>query len=155
MTDFYNKILEWYKDGGGCGFSIACHTSTEFDNYKKDILTYLENHCGADIEATFSMDKMKLSRISKEYGSIDITKRQPDPKVAKDSMSPSRRMEELRERRDVIRGRRAQMGIIDDYREPFTEEELNTVIAPLNVPPLTEDQINHLVEATNNARLYH
>lgn len=155
MTDFYNKILEWYKDGGGCGFSIACHTSTEFDNYKKDILTYLENHCGADVEAMFSMDRMKLSRIGKEYGSIDITKRQPDPKVAKDSMSPSRRMEELRERRDVIRGRRAQMGIIDDYREPFTEEELNTVIAPLNVPPLTEDQINHLVEATNNARLYH
>lgn len=155
MTDFYKKILEWYKDGGGCGFSIACHTSTEFDNYKKDILTYLENHCGADVEATFSMDKMKLSRIGKEYGSIDITKRQPDPKVSKDSMSPSRRMEELRERRDVIRGRRAQMGIIDDYREPFTEEELNTVIAPLNVPPLTEDQINHLVEATNNARLYH
>ena len=52
MTDFYKKILEWYEDGGGCGFSIACHTSTEFDNYKKDILTYLENHCGADIEAT-------------------------------------------------------------------------------------------------------
>lgn len=155
MTDFYNKVLEWYKDGGGCGFSIACQTSTEFDNYKKDILTYLGNYCGADIEATFLMDKMKLSRIGKEYGSIDITKRQPDPKVAKDSMSPSRRMEELRERRDVIRGRRAQMGIIDDYREPFTEEELNTVIAPLNIPPLTEDQINHLVKATNNARLCH
>lgn len=155
MTDFYNKILEWYKDGGGCGFSIACHTSTEFDNYKKDILTYLENHCGADVEATLSMDKMKLSRIGKEYGSIDITKRQPDPKVAKDSMSPSRRMEMVREQRDIARGRRAQMGIIDDYREPFTEEELNIVIAPLNVPPLTEDQINHLVEATNNARLYH
>lgn len=155
MTDFYKKILKWYKDGGGCGFSIACHTSTEFDNYKKDILTYLENHCGADVEATFSMDKMKLSRIGKEYGSIDITKRQPDPKVAKDSMSPSRRMEMVRERRDAVRGRRAQMGIIDDYREPFTEEELNIVIAPLNVPPLTEDQVNHLVEATNNARLYH
>lgn len=70
-------------------------------------------------------------------------------------MSPSRRMEMVREQRDIARGRRAQMGIIDDYREPFTEEELNTVIAPLNVPPLTEDQINHLVEATNNARLYH
>jgi hypothetical protein len=75
MTDFYNKILEWYKDGGGCGFSIACHTSTEFDNYKKDILIYLENHCGADVEATFSMDKIKLNRIGKEYGSIDILKR--------------------------------------------------------------------------------
>ena len=155
MTDFYNKILEWYKDGGGCGFSIACHTSTEFDNYKKDILTYLENHCGADVEATFSMDKMKLSRIGKEYGSIDITKRQPDPKITKDSMSPSRRMEMLRERRDAIRGRRAQMGIIDDYRE-HSADDINEVILPLlNVPPLTEDQVNHLVEATNNARLYH
>ena len=155
MTDFYNKILEWYKDGGGCGFSIACHTSTEFDNYKKDILTYLENHCGADVEATFSMDKMKLSRIGKEYGSIDITKRQLDPKVKTDSMSPSRRMEALRERRDVIRGRRAQMGIIDDYRE-HSADDINEVILPLlNVPPLSEDQINHLVEATNNARLYH
>lgn len=155
MTDFYNKIVEWYKDGGGCGYSIACHTSTEFDNYKKDILTYLKNHCGADIEAMLSMDKMKLSRIGKEYGSIDITKRQPDPKVAKDSMSPSRRMEMVREQRDIARGRRAQMGIIDDYVPPLTEEELNIVIAPFNVPPLTEDQVNHLVEATNNARLYH
>ena len=155
MTDFYNKIVEWYKDGGGCGFSIACHTSTEFDNYKKDILTYLENHCGVDIEATFLMDKMKLNRIGKEYGSIDIVKRQPDPKVAKDSMSPSRRMEMLRERRDVIRGRRAQMGIIDDYHE-HSADDINEVILPLlNVPPLTEDQVNHLVEATNNARLYH
>lgn len=155
MTDFYKKILEWYKDGGGCGFSIACHTSTEFDNYKKDILTYLENHCGADVEATFSMDKMKLSRIGKEYGSIDITKRQPDPKVKTDSMSPSRRMETLREQRDVIRGRRAQMGLIDDYREHLADD-INEVILPLlNVPPLSEDQINHLVEATNNARLYH
>lgn len=155
MTDFYNKILEWYKDGGGCGFSIACHTSTEFDNYKKDILTYLENHCGADVEATFSMDKIKLSRIGKEYGSIDITKRQPDPKITKDSMSPSRRMEMLHERIDAIRGRRAQMGIIDDYRE-HSADDINEVILPLlNVPPLTEDQVNHLVEATNNARLYH
>lgn len=155
MTDFYKKILEWYEDGGGCGFSIACHTSTEFDNYKKDILTYLENHCGADIEATFSMDEMKLSRIGKEYGSIDITKRQPDPKVKRDSMSPSRRMEMLREQRDVIRGRRAQMGIIDDYRE-HSADDINNVILPLlNVPPLNENQVNHLVEAVNNARLYH
>ena len=155
MTDFYKKILEWYEDGGGCGFSIACQTSTEFDNYKKDILTYLENHCGADIEATFSMDEMKLSRIGKEYGSIDITKRQPDPKVKRDSMSPSRRMEMLREQRDVIRGRRAQMGIIDDYRE-HSADDINNVILPLlNVPPLNENQVNHLVEAVNNARLYH
>lgn len=155
MTDFYNKIVEWYKDGGGCGYSIACHTSTEFDNYKKDILTYLENHCGADIEATISMDKMKLSRIGKEYGSIDIVKRQPDTEISRDSMSPSRRMETLRERRDVIRGRRAQMGIIDDYHE-HSADDINNVILPLlNVPPLTEDQVNHLVEATNNARLYH
>ena len=138
MTDFYNKILEWYKDGGGCGFSIACHTSTEFDNYKKDILIYLENHCGADVEATFSMDKIKLNRIGKEYGSIDILKRQPDSKVNK----------------DTIRGRRAQMGIIDDYRE-HSADDINNVILPLlNVPPLTEDQINHLVEATNNAHTY-
>lgn len=138
MTDFYNKILEWYKDGGGCGFSIACHTSTEFDNYKKDILIYLENHCGADVEATFSMDKIKLNRIGKEYGSIDILKRQPDPKVNK----------------DTIRGRRAQMGIIDDHRE-YSADDINNVILPLlNVPPLTEDQINHLVEATNNAHTY-
>lgn len=140
MTDFYNKILEWYKDGGGCGFSIACHTSTEFDNYKKDILTYLENHCGADIEATFSMDKMKLSRIGKEYGSIDITKRQPEQKS------------------DPIRGRRltrAECGILDDYHD-HSADDINEVILPLlNVPPLSEDQINHLVEATNNARLYH
>lgn len=155
MTDFYKKILEWYEDGGGCGFSIACHTSTEFDNYKKDILTYLENHCGADVEATFSMDKMKLNRIGKEYGSIDITKRQPDPKVKRDSMSPSRRMEMLREQRDVIRGRRAQMGIIDDYHE-HSADDINNVILPLlNVPPLNENQVNHLVEAVNNARLYH
>ena len=138
MTDFYNKILEWYKDGGGCGFSIACHTSIEFDNYKKDILIYLENHCGADVEATFSMDKIKLNRIGKEYGSIDILKRQPDPKI----------------RRDVIRGRRAQMRIIDDHRE-HSADDINNVILPLlNVPPLTEDQINRLVEATNNARTY-
>ena len=138
MTDFYNKILEWYKDGGGCGFSIACHTSTEFDNYKKDILIYLENHCGADVEATFSMDKIKLNRIGKEYGSIDILKRQPDSKVNK----------------DTIRGRRAQMGIIDDHRE-HSADDINNVILPLlNVPPLTEDQINHLVEATNNAHIY-
>ena len=138
MTDFYNKILKWYKDGGGCGFSIACHTSTEFDNYKKDILIYLENHCGADVEATFSMDKIKLNRIGKEYGSIDILKRQPDPKVNK----------------DTIRGRRAQMGIIDDYHE-HSADDINNVILPLlNVPPLTEDQINRLVEATNNAHTY-
>lgn len=138
MTDFYNKILEWYKGGGGCGFSIACHTSTEFDNYKKDILIYLENHCGADVEATFSMDKIKLNRIGKEYGSIDILKRQPDPKVNK----------------DTIRGRRAQMGIIDDYHE-HSADDINNVILPLlNVPPLTEDQINRLVEATNNAHTY-
>ena len=155
MTDFYNKIIEWYKDGGGCGYSIACHTSTEFDSYKKDILTYLGNHCGADVEAIFSMDKMKLSRIGKEYGSIDIVKRQPDPKINKDSMSPSRRMEMLREQRDVIRGRRAQMGIIDDYHE-HSADNINEVILPLlNVPPLNEDQVIHLVEATNNARLYH
>ncbi len=155
MTDFYKKIVDWYNDGGGCGYGIACQTSTEFDNYKKDILTYLENHCGIDVEATFSMDKIKLYRIGKEYGSIDIVKRQPDPKVKTDSMSSSRRMEMLRERRDIARGRRAQMGIIDDFRDPLTDEEVNNVILPLlNVPPLTEDQVNHLVEATNNARLY-
>lgn len=155
MTDFYKKIVEWYDEGGGCGYIIACQTSTEFDNYKKDILTYLEKHCGADIEATFSMDKMKLSRIGKEYGSIDIVKRQPDTEISRDSMSPSRRMETLREQRDVIRGRRAQMGIIDDYHE-HSADDINEVILPLlNVPPLTEDQVNHLVEATNNARLYH
>ena len=78
MTDFYKKIVEWYDEGGGCGYIIACQTSTEFDNYKKDILTYLENHFGANIEAIFSI-----------------------------------------------------------------------------LPPLTEDQVNHLVEATNNARFYH
>lgn len=100
------------------------------------------------------MDKMKLSRIGKEYGSIDITKRQPDPKVSKDSMSPSRRMEMLRERRDVIRGRRAQMGIIDDYHEPSADDINNVILPLLNVPPLSKDQINHLVEATNNTRLY-
>ena len=155
MTDFYNKIVEWYKDGGGRGYSIACHTSTEFDNYKKDILTYLKNHCGADIEAVFLMDKIKLNRIGKEYGSIDIVKRQPDSKINRDTMSPSRRMEMLREQRDVIRGRRAQMGIIDDYHE-HSADDINNVILPLlNIPPLTEDQVNHLVEATNNVRLYH
>lgn len=154
MTDFYKKILEWYKDGGGCGHSIACHTSKEFDSYKKDILTYLENHCGADVEATFSMDKIKLSRIGKEYGSIDIIKRQPDPKIKTDSMSFSRRMEMAREQRDRVRGRRAQMGIIDDYRE-HSADDINNVILPLlNLPPLTEDQINRLVEATNNAHTY-
>lgn len=74
MTDFYNKIVEWYKDGGDCGYIIACQTSTEFDNYKKDILTYLGNYCGADIEAIFSMDEIKLNRISKKYSSINIVK---------------------------------------------------------------------------------
>lgn len=70
-------------------------------------------------------------------------------------MSPSRRMEMLREQRDVIRGRRAQMGIIDDYRE-HSADDINNVILPLlNVPPLNENQVNHLVEAVNNARLYH
>ena len=55
-------------------------------------------------------------------------------------MSPSRRMEMLRERRDAIRGRRAQIGIIDDFRDPLTDEEVRNVILPLlNVPPLTED----------------
>lgn len=70
-------------------------------------------------------------------------------------MSPSRRMEMLREQRDVIRGRRAQMGIIDDYHE-HSADDINNVILPLlNVPPLNENQVNHLVEAVNNARLYH
>lgn len=47
------------------------------------------------------------------------------------------------------------MGIIDDYHE-HSVDDINEVILPLlNVPPLTEDQVNHLVEATNNARLYH
>ena len=154
MTDFYNKIVKWYNDGGSCGNSIVCQTSTEFDNYKKDILTYLENHCGADVEATFSMNKIKLNRIGKEYGSIDIIKRQPDPMVKTDSMSPSRRMEMLREQRDRVRGRRAQMGIIDDYHEPSVDDINNVILPLLNVPPLTEDQINHLAEATNNAHTY-
>jgi hypothetical protein len=46
------------------------------------------------------------------------------------------------------------MGIIDDHRE-HSADDINNVILPLlNVPPLTEDQINHLVEATNNAHTY-
>ena len=70
-------------------------------------------------------------------------------------MSSSRRMEMLREQRDAIRGRRAQMGIIDDYHE-HSADDINNVILPLlNVPPLREDQINHLVEVVDNARLYH
>ena len=37
-TYFHNALLEWYKDGGGCGFSIACHTSTEFYNIAEILL---------------------------------------------------------------------------------------------------------------------
>lgn len=139
MTDFYNKIVKWYNDGGGYGYSIACQTSTEFDNYKKDILTYLGNYCGADVEATFSMDKIKLNRIGKEYGSIDIVKKQPEQKL------------------DTIRGRRltrAEYGILDEYHD-HSADDINNVILPLlNISPLTENQINHLVEITNNARSY-
>ena len=74
--------------------------------------------------------------------------------VKTDSMSPSRRMEMLREQRDRVRGRRAQMGIIDDYHEPSVDDINNVILPLLNVPPLTEDQINHLAEATNNAHTY-
>lgn len=46
------------------------------------------------------------------------------------------------------------MGIIDDYHEPSADDINNVILPLLNVLPLSEDQINHLVEATNNTRLY-
>ena len=69
-------------------------------------------------------------------------------------MGKTEGMRSAKEKMDRIRGRRADFGILDDYRE-HDPDEINRVILPLlEVPPLTEERITELVDAVNNARTH-
>lgn len=133
----YKDIKDWFE--GTSYIYSTVNTSTEFDEVKNNVLKFLMNHEGSDLEATFTMHKIKLRKeMSGEV--FVIEKNMPEQKS------------------DTIRGRRltrAECRILDDYRDN-SADDINDIILPLlNIPPLTENQINHLVEATNNARLYY
>lgn len=108
----YKDIKKWFE---GTGYAYGTvKTSTEFDEAKNNVLKFLMDHEGSDLEATFTMHKIKLRKeMTGEV--LVIEKDLPEKKS------------------DTIRGRRltrAECGILDDYREP-DPDEINRIILPL------------------------
>lgn len=56
----YKDIKDWFE-GKSYVYSTV-KTSTEFDETKNNVLNFLMNHMGSDIEATFTMHKIKLKK---------------------------------------------------------------------------------------------
>lgn len=139
MSEFYDNLNRWFR--GEIDHIIkGCTTSDEFDECKLDVLKLLENYPGTDLEATFTMNKITVNR---NKGTCII-----------DKITPLPIKESAKEKMDRIRGRRAEFGILDDYRE-HNADDINNIIVPLlEVPPLTEERVTELVNAVNNARTH-
>ena len=114
MSEFYDDLNRWFR-GEVKHIIKGCTTSDEFDTCKLDVLRLLENYPGTDLEATFTMDKIV---VTTKEGKCIIDKVMPRPTN-----------ETAKEKLDRIRGRRAELNMIDDYRE-HSAEEINAVIAP-------------------------
>lgn len=56
----YKDIKDWFE--GTSYVYGTVKTSTEFDETKNNVLNFLMNHMGSDIEATFTMHKIKLKK---------------------------------------------------------------------------------------------
>ena len=115
MSEFYDDLNRWFRKEVK-HIIKGCTTSDEFDACKLDVLRLLENHPGTDLEATFTMDK------------IVVTTR--EGKCIIDKVMPRPVNETAKEKLDRIRGRRAELNVIDDHRE-HSAEEINEIILPL------------------------
>lgn len=108
----YKDIKDWFE--GTSYVYGTVKTSTEFDEVKNTVLKFLMNHEGSDLEATFTMNNIKLKK--EMTGEVFVIEKDlPEQKS------------------DTIRGRRltrAECGILDDYREP-DPDEINRIILPL------------------------
>ena len=108
----YNEIKKWFE--GESYFLMTVDTSDEFNEARDLVLKFLMDHEGTDLEATFTMHEIELKK-----------------EMDKRSFTIKKNM--LLKKDDVIRGKRADFGLLDDYREPDTEE-LNRVILSLLNP---------------------
>lgn len=108
----YKDIKDWLE--GTSYVYGTVNTSTEFDEVKNTVLKFLMNHEGSDLEATFTMHKIKLKKeMSGEV--FVIEKNMPEQKS------------------DTIRGHRltrAECGILDDYHDN-SADDINDIILPL------------------------
>ena len=105
----YKDIKDWFE--GTSYVYGTVNTSTEFDEVKNNVLKFLMNHMGSDIEATFTMHKIKLKKeMTGEV--LVIEKDLPEQKS------------------DIIKGRRltrAEWGILDDYYN-HSADNINDII---------------------------
>ena len=112
----YKDIKDWFE--GTSYVYGTVKTSTDFDEAKNNVLKFLMNHEGSDLEATFTMHKIELKKeMTGEV--LVIEKDLPEQKS------------------DTIRGRRltrAECGILDDYHD-HSADDINDIILPLlNLP---------------------
>lgn len=100
----YKDIKDWFE-GTSCVYSTV-KTSIEFDEARNIVLKFLINHEGSDLEATFTMYKIKLKKEMSNKVFI-IAKASPEQKS------------------DTIRGHRltkGEYGILDDYHDPSVDD---------------------------------
>ena len=112
----YKDIKEWFE--GTSYVYGTVNTSTEFDEVRNTVLHFLMDHEGSDLEATFTMHKIKLRKEMNGEVFI-IEKNMPEQKS------------------DTIRGRRltrAECGILDDYRDN-SADNINDIILPFLTQP--------------------